>query len=129
MRKGTTGKGMRILVVDDNEDGAESLALLLELAGHEVRTASSASSALEIAPAFQPEVLLLDIGLPGMDGYELARRLRQSSLSRDAILIAVTGYGQESDKLRSAQAGFAHHLVKPIDPEALEQLLRAAIAT
>jgi two-component system, OmpR family, response regulator len=126
MSDGKAVKAMRILVVDDNQDGAESLALLLQLDGHDVRTAMSGAAALEIAPVFQPEVLLLDIGLPGMDGYELARRLRQSSLSPDAVLIAITGYGQESDKLRSARAGFTHHLVKPIDPAALDELLHAA---
>jgi two-component system, OmpR family, response regulator len=129
MAKGAAVRPMRILVVDDNQDGAESLALVLQLSGHEVRTALSGSAALEIVPAFQPEVLLLDIGLPGMDGYELARRLRETSLSGDAVLIAVTGYGQESDKMRSARAGFTHHLVKPIDPAALDALLRSLLSS
>ncbi len=129
MPKGATSTALRILVVDDNKDAAESLALLLQLSGHDVRTATTPAAALEIAPDYHPEVLLLDIGLPGMDGYELARRLKACRLPDNALLIAVTGYGQESDKKRSADAGFTHHLVKPIDPEALEATLRMAAAS
>lgn len=127
MPKGATSTALRILIVDDNKDAAESLALLLELSGHEVRAATSPAAALEIAPTYRPEALLLDIGLPDMDGYELARRLKACPLPDNAVLIAVTGYGQESDKKRSAEAGFTHHLVKPIDLEALETLLRTAV--
>jgi signal transduction histidine kinase/ActR/RegA family two-component response regulator len=115
----------RILIVDDNVDAAESLALLLRLSGHEVRLAHNGPEALQEVEAFQPEVVLLDIGLPGMSGYEVARSLRQHSASRQVMLIAVTGYGQE-DRRRSEEAGFDHHLTKPVDPEGLQRLLAAA---
>jgi len=113
--------GRRILVVDDNHDSAESLALLLELQGHDVRTAFTGPAAIETASAFRPEIVLLDIGLPGMDGYEVARRLR-ADLGR-VRLIALTGYGRDEDRDRSREAGFDHHLVKPVDLEALKRML------
>jgi CheY-like chemotaxis protein len=111
----------RILVVDDSQDSAESLALLLELHGHEVRTAFAGPAALETASAFCPDVVLLDIGLPGMDGYEVARRLRAEH--GGCRLIALTGYGRDDDRRRSREAGFDHHLVKPVDLEELTRLL------
>jgi PAS domain S-box-containing protein len=118
-------RARRVLVVDDSPDAADSLALWLKIEGHEVRTAPDGPTALEAAAAFRPEVIFLDIGLPRMDGYEVARRLRGQLGLRDATLIAVTGYGQEEDRRRAEEAGFDAHLVKPADPEALERLLAA----
>lgn len=111
----------RILVVDDNQDSAESLALLLEIYGHEVRTAFAGPAALETASTFRPDVVLLDIGLPGMDGYEVARRLRAEH--DRCRLIALTGYGRDDDRERSREAGFDHHLVKPVDLNELARVL------
>ncbi|HEX6861341.1 MAG TPA: ATP-binding protein, partial [Thermoanaerobaculia bacterium] len=114
---------LRVLIVDDNEDSAESLALLMRLTGHEVRTAYEGLSALAEARTFMPEVVLLDIGLPRMDGFQVARRLRQQPGGDRLMLLALTGYGQEEDRRRSREAGFDHHLVKPIDLERLQELL------
>jgi PAS domain S-box-containing protein len=119
-----SAKPLRILVVDDNKDAAESLAVLASLWGHEVRTATDGPEALRIAEAFRPAVVLLDIGLPGMDGYEVARRLRQLPNLENAFVIAVTGYSQEEDRRRSREAGFDHHVVKPADADTLQALLR-----
>jgi PAS domain S-box-containing protein len=116
--------GRRILVVDDSKDSAMSLAMLLRIMGNEVRTAADGPSALVLAPAFRPDVVLLDIGMPGMSGYEVARRMRQMPELKPAVLVAQTGWGQQEDLRRSAECGFAAHLVKPIDPAALEELLR-----
>lgn len=113
----------RVLVVDDNVDAAESVAMLLQLNGHDVRTAHDGSSALGIAATWQPEVVLLDIGLEGLDGYEVARRMRNSPELGSLVLVAVTGYGQDEDRRRSKEAGFDHHLVKPVDPNTLNSLL------
>jgi two-component system CheB/CheR fusion protein len=119
----------RILVVDDDIAGAESLAMLLEIAGHEVSFVSTAREALEIARKTRPEVILLDIGLPDIDGYELARRLREiPEVGSDAIYIAITGFGRPEDFEKSAQAGFFRHLVKPVDPAALDGILEEACA-
>ncbi|MGX2039263.1 response regulator [Methylocaldum sp. MU1018] len=116
-------KTKRILVVDDNTDAVESLALLLELEGHEIKTALDGPSALQLASGFHPQAVLLDIGLPGMDGYEVARRLRERPETCDALIIAITGYGQQEDRALTKAAGFDHHLVKPVDPEELGALL------
>jgi PAS domain S-box-containing protein len=113
----------RILVVDDNADAAETLALALGMAGHDVRSAADAPSALEVASGFRPEVVILDIGLPGMDGYELARRLRVEEKGDTIVLVALTGYGQEEDRRRGAEAGFDHYLVKPVRPDAILAVL------
>lgn len=113
---------LRILVVDDNRDAADSLALLCETDEHISYIAYSAAEALAMAPQFAPDVALLDIGLPEMDGYELAARLREGC-ANPPVLIAVTGYGQDEDRLRSQKAGFAHHFVKPIDVNKLLHLL------
>ncbi len=113
----------RVLVVDDNVDSADSTVMLLQLSGHEVRVAYSGQTALETAVEYQPDFVLLDIGLPEMDGYEVARRLRQYPQLKDVRLIAATGYGQESDRQRTQEAGFDHHLVKPVDVEKLEELM------
>jgi CheY-like chemotaxis protein len=116
-------RGVRILLVDDNLDAADMFATVLGLLGHEVQTAYSGESALIRAKEFHPVIVLLDIGLPEMDGYEVARRLRQQPQTKDAWLIAMTGYGQDTDRSRSQEAGFDHHLVKPVDAEELEQLI------
>jgi signal transduction histidine kinase/ActR/RegA family two-component response regulator len=113
----------RILVVDDSKDAAESLALLLQLQGHQVRTANSGGEALPVAETLQPNVVFLDIGLPGMDGYEVARRMRGQPSGGRMLLVAVTGYGQDEDRRRSREAGFDHHLVKPADLAAVERIL------
>ena len=113
----------RVLVVDDNADSAESLSLLLELMGHTVRTAHDGEEALAEAESFRPELVLMDIGMPRMDGYEAARRLRQAPWAEGVVLVALTGWGQDEDKRRSEEAGFNHHLIKPVDPAALEALL------
>jgi CheY-like chemotaxis protein len=115
----------RVLVVDDNVDAAESLGRLLRLLGHEVAVAHDGPAALDAFAAARPEVVFLDIGLPGMDGYEVSRRLRGSRAGSDALLVALTGYGQDEDRARSREAGFDHHLVKPVDPAAIEDLLAA----
>jgi PAS domain S-box-containing protein len=123
-RSQPVGRAQRkILAVDDNLDAANTMAMLLRILGHDVRTAHDGSSAMEAAQAWRPDIVLLDIGLPGMDGYEVARRLRAIPDLRACILVAVTGYGQEEDRRRSANAGFDHHLVKPVDPQALTELL------
>jgi CheY-like chemotaxis protein len=113
----------RLLVVDDNKDAAESMSMLLEMWGHDVVFAYDGPSALATAQQWQPEAVFLDIGLPGMDGYEVAARLRALPQVKDAVLIAITGYGQEDDRLRSRQAGIDHHLVKPVAPDALRSLI------
>ncbi len=115
--------GHRILVIDDNLDAADSIALLLRLWGHDGRTAYDAKTGLDTARVYEPEVVLLDIGLPGMSGYEVARRLRQEFGSKGLTLVAMTGYGQEEDHRRSEEAGFDHHFVKPVDTDALQELL------
>jgi len=105
----------RILIVDDNADALMSLANLLGLDGHEVCTAANGFLALDAGPAFRPEVAVLDIGMPGLDGYELARRIRAQSWGRSMVLVALTGWGQEADRRRSHEAGFDSHWVKPLD--------------
>jgi CheY-like chemotaxis protein len=122
-RKPRPAISRRVLVVDDNMDAALSLAMLFEGEGHYVCTTRDGASALEIARTFRPEIVLLDIGLPRMDGYEVAKRLREQPETRDTFLIALTGYGQEEDRRRTAQAGFNAHLTKPADPVVLLQLL------
>jgi signal transduction histidine kinase len=113
----------RILVVDDNVDAASTLGMLLRLDGHEVRLAHDGVAALAVAEQFAPEVVLLDIGLPKLDGYEVARRLREQPGGEDALLIAISGYGQEEDRRRAQQAGFDHHLTKPVDFAVLRSVL------
>lgn len=113
----------RVLVVDDNVDSAESLALVLRAAGHDVRVAYNGRAALEAADKLRPEVVFLDIGLPLLDGYQVARVLRRRPGMRHALLLALTGYGQEDDRRRAREAGFDHYIVKPVDPEVLQQFL------
>ncbi len=110
--------GLRVLVADDNPDSAESLAILLQLLGHDVRAARSGPEALAVAADFRPHVALLDIGMPGMNGYEVARRLKAPGEPR-VVLVAVTGWGQEEDRRQATAAGFDHHLAKPVDPDRL----------
>jgi PAS domain S-box-containing protein len=119
----TNGQRARVLVVDDNCDAALSLAMLLESSGHTVRTAADGPSALALAPSFRPHVVLLDIGLPQMNGYEVARQLRGQPGTAIDMLVALTGYGGLEDRRRSHEAGFDRHLVKPLDPLELEKLL------
>ncbi len=114
---------LRILIVDDNHDSAASLGILLRLTGNDVRTAHDGLEAVEVAASFHPEVALLDIGMPRMNGYDAARAIRKQPGGAQIVLIAVTGWGQEADRHRSLEAGFDHHLVKPVDPAALIQLL------
>jgi PAS domain S-box-containing protein len=114
---------LRILVVDDNSDAADGLAMIFEMGGDNVRVAYDGQTALEVAAEFRPEVVLLDIGMPGLDGYDVASRLRGAPETRDAVLIAMTGWGQPQDKRRSARAGFHRHFVKPIEPDDLEKYL------
>jgi PAS domain S-box-containing protein len=116
----------RILVVDDNRDAAESLGMLLELWGCTVRVAFDGPQALGLLESFRPDVVLLDIGMPEMDGYEVARKMRTKPLGRSVLLIALTGWGQEEDKRRARAAGFDEHLRKPVDPAALNALILAA---
>ncbi len=118
---------LNVLLVDDNADAAEMLSMLLGDQGHHVVTASDGPQALDTLASFTPDVAVLDIGLPVMDGYELARRIRKAPVASRTMLIALTGYGQEEDLARSRQAGFAHHLVKPVDPDELLRLF-ASIA-
>jgi CheY-like chemotaxis protein len=113
----------QVLVVDDNLDAAEGLAMLLTLKGHHVSTAYDGASALERAREQRPDVVLLDIGLPRIDGFEVARRLRQEHPDHPMLLVALTGYGQERDLVRIRDAGFDHHILKPLRLETLEQLL------
>ena len=115
--------GKRLLVVDDNQDAADSLAMLLRLQGHEVRVAYSGLAALEMTKTYTPDVVFLDIGMPGMDGYEVARRMRQQPGLEKTVLAALTGWGQQEDRRRTAEAGFDHHLVKPPEPQILDSLL------
>ena len=114
---------LRVLVVDDNVDAADSLATLLITSGHAVRTAYAGPTALEVTDDHHPDVILLDIGLPGFSGYEVAKRLRQQPNFSNVVLIAMTGYGQESDRSRSIESGFDHHLVKPVPYEQVLQIL------
>jgi PAS domain S-box-containing protein len=113
----------RILVVDDNIDAAESVAVLLRMWGHEVRIAHTGLEALQAAEESQPEIVVLDIGLPGLDGYEVAKRLRCQPRFRKTVLAAMTGYAQANDRQRALEAGFDHHLTKPVDPKTLHSLV------
>ncbi len=113
----------RILVVDDNHDSALSLAMVLTMMGHETRTAHDGEAAVTTAESFLPEVILLDIGLPKLNGYEVAQQIRQHPWGEEMFLIAVTGWGQDEDRRRSADAGLNLHMVKPVTPAALESVL------
>jgi CheY-like chemotaxis protein len=114
-----------ILIADDNQDALESLALMLRMEGHEVHCASDGEEALLLAGQRKPEIVVLDVGMPKLDGCEVARRIRAESWGRDAVLVALTGWGQEVDRRRSREAGFDMHLVKPVDPATLCDMLVA----
>lgn len=116
------GPGRTVLLADDNADAAEVLAELLRLAGHDVRVASDGHAAADLAARLQPQVLVLDIGMPGLNGYEVARQVRAQSWGPGSLLIAATGWGQEEDRRKALQAGFDLHFTKPFSPE---QLLEA----
>jgi len=116
----------KMLVVDDNRDVASSLGMFLQLMGHDVGVAHDGEQAIRLAEAFRPQTILLDLGMPGMDGYEVCRRIRNTDWGKKMRLIAITGWGQDEDRRKSAMAGFDMHLVKPVDPETLAQLLRDA---
>jgi PAS domain S-box-containing protein len=116
-------KPLRVLVVDDNVDAADGLSMMIRLLGHDARAVFDGTSAIQIAPAFRPDVVLLDIGMPGLDGHTVARRLREDEATRGAYLVALSGWGQVEDRTRSREAGFDEHLVKPADPHQLERLL------
>jgi CheY-like chemotaxis protein len=113
----------RVLVVDDNEQAAKVLGMLLQALGNDVQIASDGLSAVEVAARFQPHVVLLDIGMPKLNGFDTARRIRELPDGKQIVLAAVTGWGQEEDKRRSKEAGFDHHIVKPVDPGMLRKLL------
>ncbi len=122
-RRRPAGSTRKILVADDNRDAAESMGLLLQIAGHDVRIVHDGIAALDTGAAFQPDVALVDIGMPELSGYEVAERARAEPWGQRTLLIAVTGWGQESDKRRALEAGFDHHLTKPVEQEVLEGLL------
>jgi two-component system CheB/CheR fusion protein len=115
--------GLRVLIVDDNRDAADSLAMLLRISGAQVHVAHDGPGALDALVAHRPDVALLDIGMPGMNGYELAAQIRSRPEGRRTTLVALTGWGQEEDRRRSQAAGFEHHLVKPVAPRLLQALL------
>jgi CheY-like chemotaxis protein len=118
----------RIFIIDDNADGADSLAMLLELEGHATRAAHSAQQALAEIESFKPDVVLMDIGLPQMDGYELHKRLRELPSLTSTRFVAVTGFGQKEDRARTRTEGFDEHLVKPVSVEDLSQVLTSRSA-
>jgi CheY-like chemotaxis protein len=121
--KALSTSGRRIVIADDNRDSARSLARMLELMGSEAHVAYDGHQALEVAAAIRPDVIFLDIGMPNLNGYETARRIRNESWGKNVVLVALTGWGQEQDKRRSQDAGFDLHMVKPIDPATLDALL------
>jgi CheY-like chemotaxis protein len=117
------GPALRLLLVDDSVDAATAMSLLLESDGYDVRIAHEAVHALEIAAQFEPEIVLLDLGLPGMDGFQLAQEMRKRAATANALLIAVTGYGQAADRQRTHEAGFDHHLVKPVSSDEIQRVI------
>ncbi|MPZ45264.1 MAG: response regulator [Betaproteobacteria bacterium] len=122
----TVVSGRRILIVDDNRDAAISLSMLLELSGNKTETAYDGLAAIDAAARFEPDVVLLDIGLPGLNGYEVARRMRNEPWGKQVKLVAVTGWGHPEDRERAIAAGFDAHLLKPVDHAALVKLLAGA---
>ena len=117
------GQGLNVMLVDDNQDAAMMLSMLLEAHGHRLAVAHDGHTALKLANTFQPQALILDIGLPDMDGFQLARKLRQDTRLRDACFIALTGYGQATDRAQSQAAGFDHHMTKPANHIELARML------
>jgi CheY-like chemotaxis protein len=117
------GAPRRILVVDDNRDAADSMTFMLQLLGHEVRTAYSGAEAVTAAESFQPALIFMDIGMPGLNGYDATQRIRAADWGQDIRIVALTGWGQENDRARSREAGCDSHLVKPVDLPELQELL------
>jgi CheY-like chemotaxis protein len=117
------GRPRRVLIVDDVRDNADSLAGLLNAMGHEVHAAYGGAEAVEIASAVHPDAVLLDLGMPGVDGYQVCRQLRRQPWGESMLIVALTGWGQETDRARTEDAGFDHHLIKPADLSTLSQLL------
>jgi CheY-like chemotaxis protein len=117
----------KVVIADDNRDAADSLKLLLELSGYDTFVAYNGHEALELGARERPSAFILDVGMPDMTGYEVARRIRQQAWGRNALLVAVTGWGQDDDKERAKAAGFDHHFTKPVNPEAVEQVLLASL--
>jgi CheY-like chemotaxis protein len=113
----------RILLVDDNQASLEMLSMLIQMQGGEVRTAKDGLEAVEAAEAFRPDLVLMDLGMPNLDGCDAARRIRDEPWGRDMLLVAMTGWGQDEDRRRTKAAGFDHHLVKPVEPAVIEELL------
>ncbi|WP_139143111.1 response regulator, partial [Janthinobacterium sp. HH106] len=118
-----SGRHFRVLVVDDNVDAADTLAAVLDMMGHATQVAHDGAQALAVAPQFLPDVIFLDIGLPGMNGYEVARALRRIPAGAKVVLVALTGWGAENDRSQSSAAGFDHHLTKPANLLAIGELL------
>ncbi|MGH9591617.1 MAG: response regulator [Bryobacteraceae bacterium] len=116
-------KNRRILIVDDNEDAAQTLGMLLELSGHEVHLAHDGEQAVIRACELRPDIALVDIGLPKLDGYGVARAVREQPWGEDVVLVALTGWAQDEDKRRAVEAGFNFHLAKPVDPDVLDELI------
>src|SRR5262249_7351229 len=127
-RPSPAGRRLRLLIVEDNRDAADSLSVLLGLLGHEVRVAYTGPDGVGAAAGWLPDVVLSDIGLPGCDGYEVARQLRRLPGLQGALLVALTGYGSDEDRRRSREAGFDHHLVKPADPMVIQRVLAGRVA-
>jgi DNA-binding response OmpR family regulator len=121
----SAASGKRVLIVEDNVDSADTMQILLQISGYEARATYDGTSAVAIAREFEPHVVLLDIGLPRKDGYEVARELRALPQTKYSLLVALTGFGQDEDKRRATQAGFDAYQVKPVDPAAIEKLLDA----
>jgi CheY-like chemotaxis protein len=119
-------RALRILIADDNVDGADSLALLLHMDGHVVLTATDGREAIEAAEAFRPDVILMDVAMPNLDGLEATREIRRRPWGARVRIIALTAWGQEAERRRTHAAGMNHHLVKPVDPQVLAAVLRAA---
>jgi CheY-like chemotaxis protein len=118
----------RVLIADDNRDAAESLAMLLQMEGHEVTVVHDGREAVTAFEKTRPDAALLDIGMPGLNGYEIARVIRRAPYGRDVTLVAVTGWGQDNDKAQATEAGFNHHFTKPVEPEAITALLARTAA-
>jgi CheY-like chemotaxis protein len=118
------GKRHRILVADDNPDSAATLSFMLEVLGNEVRVAHDGLQAVEIAAAFRPDAILLDIGMPRLNGYDACEQIRRHPWGADAFIVALTGWGQDEDRNRSRAAGFDRHLVKPVEPATIEKLIQ-----
>jgi CheY-like chemotaxis protein len=123
------GRGQRVLVVDDNRDSAESLAMMLELSGYSVHKVHDGLEAVAVAARLRPDVILLDIGLPSLNGYDVCRRIREQPESGAPLIVALTGWGQEEDKRRSSEAGFDNHLVKPVNLKVLVTLINSRLST